>query len=206
MNKLTQLGIKYKTDKVTHGYTEFYEPYFQKYNNPTILELGVLEGASLRMYEEYFGRCMIVGLDIAPNIKSSGDIYIVKGLQVDIEALQHCFIISPEYDIIIDDGSHMMHDQQASFRMLFNHIRNGGIYIIEDLHTSFSERFNPVRIITTLKLLEQFKYGHYIDYSPCFSEIEFEYTLSHIEFIDIFRRTNIDTFADNSIAAVIVKK
>ena len=41
------------------------------------------------------------------------------------------------YDIIIDDGGHTMAQQKISFVNLFPAVKNGGMYIIEDLHTSY---------------------------------------------------------------------
>lgn len=46
-----------------------------------------------------------------------------------------------DVDVVIDDGSHHMSDIQTSFEHLFPKINFGGIYIIEDLHTSFWKSF-----------------------------------------------------------------
>jgi hypothetical protein len=44
-----------------------------------------------------------------------------------------------KFDIIIDDGSHQMADQQLTFYYLSKVLKKGGIYIIEDLHTSLTK-------------------------------------------------------------------
>ena len=74
MNKLTEIANNLNTDKGLnydegHGYTEFYYDYFQKLKDTNekvyILEVGVKEGESLRMYNEFFEKnCEIYGIDI----------------------------------------------------------------------------------------------------------------------------------------------
>jgi hypothetical protein len=66
MKRLTELGKKYGTDKATHHtFTDIYDGYFAKFKNPNILEIGVDNGASLKMYNDYYGGfCNIVGLDL----------------------------------------------------------------------------------------------------------------------------------------------
>jgi hypothetical protein len=41
------------------------------------------------------------------------------------------------FDVVIDDGSHVSAHQITSFYFLFNHLRAGGFYVIEDIQTSF---------------------------------------------------------------------
>jgi hypothetical protein len=65
MNRLTEIGKKYNTDKATyHNFTSFYNEYFSKFKEPTILEIGVDKGASIETYDEYFNKkCRIVAVD-----------------------------------------------------------------------------------------------------------------------------------------------
>lgn len=51
------------------------------------------------------------------------------------------------YDIIIDDGSHMVRHVIASFEALFPYLRRGGLYIIEDLHTSYWKRYGLLSLL-----------------------------------------------------------
>jgi len=44
-------------------------------------------------------------------------------------------LIGDNFDIIIDDGGHTMKQQQISLKYLFNAVKPGGYYVLEDLHT-----------------------------------------------------------------------
>ena len=71
LQDLTKLGIKYMTDKAYfHSFTEFYNNYFyqfQKLDNINILEIGIGEGGSLRMLNEFFPNANIYAIDINTN-------------------------------------------------------------------------------------------------------------------------------------------
>jgi len=64
--------------------------------------------------------------------------------------------IGGKFDIIIDDGSHQMQHQMASLYLLFNAIKPGGIYVVEDLHTSYWSGFGgQYHGNTTMELLKE---------------------------------------------------
>ena len=66
-----------------------------------------------------------------------------------------------DFDIIIDDGSHKMNHQQISFDVLFPHLKSGGIYVIEDLHTSVKPllgAYNPQNDDPTLDILKRWEH------------------------------------------------
>lgn len=73
---LDQIGLKTCTDKNSkfHNYLEFYERYFApcRQNRFTLIEVGVYEGASIKMWEEYFPNAKIIGLDINPQVAGGG--------------------------------------------------------------------------------------------------------------------------------------
>lgn len=210
MKRLTELGIKNNTDKATrHLYTEIYDDYFKKYKNPNILELGVYHGASLKLYDEYYnGECNIVGLDNGKeSLKYFGNeknIKVIIGDQSKTEDLKKSIGVIKEYDIIIDDGGHFMEQQQVSFAFLFDFLKSGGIYILEDLHTSFSGRFNPTKVVSTIDILEQLKNGVYTKESPYISQADFNRLKKQINSIEIFWKTP-EKSMKNSITSVITK-
>ncbi len=123
-------------------YFEIYERYFRKYKNQDIvlLEIGVSNGGSLKMWKNYFGKnSKIYGLDIDPRCKEfeSGNVEIFIGSQIDLQFLKEIKNKIPKVDILIDDGGHFMNQQIISFNELFGHIKDDGVYLCEDTHTSY---------------------------------------------------------------------
>ena len=134
-----------KTNKWIH-YFDIYERHLRRFVDkaPTMLEIGVAGGGSLRLWKEYFGEgATIVGLDIKPacsQFKAPG-IEIVIGSQSDPDVMAD-ILSRHQIDIVLDDGSHMMSDIKASFELLYDHISPCGLYMIEDLHTCYKARYN----------------------------------------------------------------
>lgn len=126
---LKELGFMFGTDKTEHGYLDFYEKYLPK-NPKKILEIGVKEGRSIRMWQKYFPETEIHGLDLfmefpVPDIPN---VTFHQGNQCDWRLLEK--LRAENFDVIIDDGSHNSRDQMITFFGLFN----GKHYFIEDLH------------------------------------------------------------------------
>lgn len=128
-------------------YFETYEYFLKKYrNNPIkMLEIGVFRGGSLQMWKEYFKEdSLVVGIDIDPQCKSYEEegIKICIGSQNDPEFLKAVAKKYGPFDVVLDDGSHQVEHQITSFEVLFPEVRNGGIYICEDIHTSYLPEYN----------------------------------------------------------------
>lgn len=132
--KLQTIGLKHQTDKATfHQYCPFYEHELKGLNPKRILELGVKDGASLRMWKEYFPDAEVIGIDINEPIEVEG-CTVLQMDQTDAFALAQLQM----FDLIIDDGSHMTLHQQISFVQLYDmQLNTPGVYIIEDVHSSF---------------------------------------------------------------------
>jgi len=127
-------------------YFEIYEFWFQKYKNKSvvILEIGVFQGGSLNMWRDYFGeKAQIIGIDINPECKQfeTENTKIFIGSQEDREFLKEIKNQVPKIDILIDDGGHSMRQQIISFEELFDHIKDDGLYLCEDLHTSYWKNY-----------------------------------------------------------------
>ena len=124
----------------THSYIEYYQnllqPYRESFTN--ILEIGVAPGAlSLHMWEEYFTKANIYGIDIK-NWDDNLIKYNNNRIKIDIGDASKKEDIDRLYshnvfDFILDDGSHTLRDQLMSFKYLFPKVRPGGLYIIEDI-------------------------------------------------------------------------
>jgi len=123
-------------------YFEIYDRYFARYRNraPAVVEIGVYQGGSLQMWKEYFGpEATIWGVDVNPLCKQFEEpqIRIVIGDQGDSAFLASLAQDLPPIDIVIDDGGHTMRQQRTTFETLFGKVAATGIYVCEDLHTSY---------------------------------------------------------------------
>lgn len=145
---LDEIGIKHGTDKssIHHNYLVFYEKFLEKFRFETIkiLEIGVLEGRSLKMWEEYFQFARIIGIDINPDCKKHENHKIsIELLDQSKESdLNSIGQIHGSFDLIIDDGSHIWDHQIKTLKCLFPLVKSGGIYILEDIDTSYG-RYKP---------------------------------------------------------------
>ncbi len=129
-----------------HHYFDIYERHFQKYRNKkvVILEIGIFQGGSLQMWKEYFGKSAeIYGIDINPQCKAfeEKNINIFIGSQSDRKFLREVKRKIPKVDILIDDGGHFMKQQIITFEEMYDHVKEDGIYLCEDLHTSYWLRY-----------------------------------------------------------------
>lgn len=138
---LDTLALKYGTDKGScdHDYMPYYTQYLEPLRDRpiTLLELGVWHGASLRMWRAYFPKATIVGMDNADRGVQIPDVHIVQGNQDSPSAAAELAEMYGQFDVIIDDASHISSKTIASFKYLYPHLKDGGLYVIEDLQTSY---------------------------------------------------------------------
>jgi len=141
---LTNLANKYGSDKgeksYANNFTKIYDSYLSDRRNDVkkVLEIGVGNGGSLRMWCEYFPNAIIYGIDINPGFLFSEDRIITALVdQSNREGLKKFAEENGPFDLILDDGSHNVIHQQISLGLLFPYLEDGGYYIVEDLHTSF---------------------------------------------------------------------
>ena len=148
---LNALAKKYRTDKVDehHSYNgitylDIYARYMSsmRLKVKTFVEIGVRNGASLRMWKDYFPNAIIYGIDIDPQCISSVEdrIEIIIGDQNNNTFLQNLVNkFSSGIDILLDDGSHITSHQINTFNILYKLIKPTGLFIIEDLANSYEE-------------------------------------------------------------------
>jgi len=144
MNDLEKY-FKNNTGRVINKWSQYFDVYdrhFSKYRGKEIvlLEIGTFHGGSLQMWKSYFGdKAKIYGIDINPNCKEveEENIEIFIGSQSDRKFLREVRSKIPPIDILIDDGGHTMLQQIVSFEELFDHIKPDGVYLCEDIHTSY---------------------------------------------------------------------
>ena len=132
---------------------EYYLPVYESLFAPVagqrlnILEIGVHTGASLKVWENYFPKAKIVGIDLnPPKMTLSKRTTFLQGDQSNREFLQKVVKNHGPFHIIIDDGSHRPDHWFISYDELFPHIADGGYYIIEDLKAPFHDGWMPDQI------------------------------------------------------------
>lgn len=148
MNHL-QHYFENNTGRLIHKWSHYFDVYdrhFHRFRDQeiVILEIGVSQGGSLQMWKDYFGpKAKIYGIDIDPACKSleEDNIEIFIGSQSDRDFLRLVKKQIPKVDILIDDGGHTMTQQIVSFEELFDHVKDKGVYLCEDMHTSYWIKF-----------------------------------------------------------------
>lgn len=135
---------RYDTDKVPSGYLEWYDPILQPLvgQKITVLELGVLNGGSLRLWRDYFPGATVVGIDeqLPSDVGGEERIHLFQGSQDDTAFLSDVArrTAPSGFDLIIDDASHIGTLTRVAFWHLFdNHLKSSGLYAIEDWGTGY---------------------------------------------------------------------
>lgn len=210
---LEEISIAHSTDKAyQHRYVqEVYEELFRPVQDTTKLfvEIGVYEGNSLRAWKKYFSNSKIIGLDKNPTTVNKGIegcelIYCDQSNESLLKEIKSKILGA---DVIVDDGTHKMFDQQKTLAILFEALQPGGIYIVEDLHTSIECR-NPAKQwcgwgdaskMTALETLENFSKTGKMK-SDYLTENECKYLEENIEKVEVFK------ISEESITSVIRKK
>jgi len=159
-NTLNDLGLKFGTDKASdiNNFLDIYEFFLKDFQSDSfnLLELGVgpehNKGKSLLMWKHYFKQANIIGVDIREDAKTVEE----DRIKVEIGNLgkrQFLNELGEQYlpKVIIDDASHSFSHQINGFLTLWKYLKPGGIYICEDLITSFRPLSNKIN-----------KKGHYI--------------------------------------------
>jgi hypothetical protein len=123
-------------------YFGVYERHFSRFiGQPlTMLEIGTGGGGSSQMWKRYFGPlAQIVSIDIRPECREFEDdqVRIRIGDQSDPAFLSSLVDEFGNPDIVLDDGSHIMAHVNATFRFLYSRTAKNGIYMVEDMHTSY---------------------------------------------------------------------
>jgi len=138
-------GSRYIT-KYTNFF-DIYDRYLESLRDRPIrmIEIGVQHGGSLQMWKRYLHpESLVIGIDIYPACKKYEEdgIRVFVGDQSDEDFLSQVVADVGPVDFILDDASHIPRHQIATFEYLFTHgLNNGGIYMVEDCHTSYWRRF-----------------------------------------------------------------
>lgn len=130
------------TDKVAHhGYHRFYPWFLSPFRRGPVrlLEIGIDQLGSVRLWRRYFPAGVeLHGIDRDEKQFDDRAVQLHAVDQSDAAAL-HRFAsgIDTPFDVIIDDGSHIPHHQLLTLGIIWKLLRPGGVYIIEDVETSY---------------------------------------------------------------------
>jgi hypothetical protein len=129
--------LNYITDKCTHhSYADIYDYYLQEHREEfqSVLELGIFKGGSLYGWRDYFPNANIFGLDNNPDyIFQDNRITCILG---DSSFPRDLTILGKQhgpFDLIVDDAGHQPEAQLIALLNLWEYLKPGGIYAIEDL-------------------------------------------------------------------------
>jgi len=180
-SELCELGKKYDTDKSSqrndvtdlrhcHPYTLFYDGLFKnkKNENLKIAELGILHGASILMWKEYFANSEIYGFDwdnqLINDFKQKVNNDRITLVNVDVtnkESIASAFgELNVFYDVIIEDTTHQFADQIKVIENAYQYLKPGGIMIIENIFKSYDENNYINRLAP---ILEHFQDYYFIE-------------------------------------------
>jgi hypothetical protein len=227
MKTLSEISKKYPTDKdFTHNYyNAAYEEALGSIRDQVSLlceigiggfweEVGWVPGNSLKVWRDYFPNAKILGLDInLHEIKDSERITTEWFDQSRRDLVIEYSKKLQNYDVIIDDGSHNVYDQQITFAYFFRSLKSGGVYILEDLHSSIEVEvpekaqtwgWGIPGYVTPLELLDQFEKHNNFNVETSkphsLSDGELKYLEENIKSVKVFR------VGPTSITSIIIKK
>lgn len=144
-----------------HEYDRLFAPYREQ--AISMLEIGIQNGGSVEIWSQYFPNARkFVGCDINPDCNNlnfeDSRITVIVGDATTAQTRERILQKSLSFDLIIDDGSHTSGDIVKSFLQYFPMLRDGGLFVVEDLHCSYWEEyegglFYPYSSLSFFKLL-----------------------------------------------------
>ena len=124
------------------NYFDIYENSLKKFvnKNITLAEIGIGNGGSLFMWRNFLGKkAKIIGIELNPDAKKfeKYGFKIFIGDQSDPLFWKNFYKINGKIDILIDDGGHTNLQQITTLMESIDNIKNNGVILIEDTHTSY---------------------------------------------------------------------
>lgn len=142
------IGRKHQCDKSTlhHGYCVIYSAYLpSEPKGIEMLEIGYggyddpsAGGESARMWKEWAPKMDLTVIDLYPKNNIPEGVNFVRGSQTDLSTYDGL----GDFDVIIDDGSHINFDIISTIQILWHRLKSGGLYIVEDLHSSYDPYYS----------------------------------------------------------------
>lgn len=164
------MELKHFTDKKAGGLLAQYERLFANLTDKPIkyLEVGILKGGSIEWAKQFFKNGLIFGIDktISSEAEDLTDknTHFVELNQDDTVGLKEFGEKFGEFDLIVDDGSHIRELTANTFNVLLKYVKSGGWYVIEDWSAGYAhspehrQYAGMVELITEI-MLNREKYG-----------------------------------------------
>jgi cephalosporin hydroxylase len=145
-----------KTDKNTvHSYLGLYQKIMinKKDTVQNVLEIGIAEGGSIKMWSEFFTNAVIHGLDIIhmdnvwSEIKNNNKIVLYTSTDAYDETFFKTEFLNENkrFDVMIDDGPHTLESMLKFIRLYSKLMTDDGILIIEDVQS-----WDWIKILTNI--------------------------------------------------------
>lgn len=174
-NELDELAIKYGTDKapqIRHTYTPFYYDLLKerRLNIKKVLEIGAGEGASLRMWRDFFPNAQIYSADnVDSRIFKEDRIEVFKCDQSSEQDLRDLIAkTGSDIDLVVDDGSHIPEHQVFTCLTLMPLLQKKVIYVIEDVTepeiikeqlSKYDLQIPELQLVTARRIINNKKYA-----------------------------------------------
>ena len=133
---LHELGLA--TDKsYVHQYLHVYEGLFEPIRDKAqnVLELGIWEGNSHRMWRDYFPKATVYGIDITSDrcglMEDEERIVVTFANGYTKESVRSFNDI--QFDVVVDDGPHSLESQKFCAQNYSPLLAPNGILVIEDI-------------------------------------------------------------------------
>lgn len=174
-------------------YWGLYGPLFGEMRDSAtkVAEIGVWVGNSLRLWRDMFPKAHVYGIDIEEKREHDEEriTTFVADQEKRDELRRFTKTYGSDFDLIVDDGGHTMIGQQVSLGVLFPHVRPGGFYVVEDVHTSNMYpgwKVEPDRENTTLRMIDRWNKLGRIKTKYMTPE-EAQYVADHIEWATLYK-------------------
>ena len=201
---------------LVHGYSKFYELELEKLkdSNLDILEFGIHFGASQAAFSKYFNRSNIIGVDKNPYYKKFFSKNI-RSLYCDVSDQNSLKLLKDylgiEFDLIIDDASHIPKHQLKTSIEMFDVVKSKGLYVVEelDIFESYPENYNKNldnNVSEIREILHHFKDKKDLNLDEITHNIQILSLAKKIEWVKIFRGDYFINDRNVSEIAFIKKK
>jgi len=129
---------RYTDKNTTHSYLPLYQSLFESKHETAknVLEVGIRNGGSIKLWSDFFINATIYGLDIEDviilDIKNRTNIKLIWENAYDTEFFRNT-LLGMKFDVLLDDGPHTLESMKSFITLYSQVIADDGILVIEDV-------------------------------------------------------------------------